>query len=170
MNRILIVHRDRQALDGLEKLLLNRANHQITLAETIDNALQALVHSSPGLVLLCLPLKNTSSRDAVAAFHSVEPKMPVVVLSSKGGTDETIQVIKAGAFDCLLEPYEEDDLLDVISQGLEAGRMMRSPVAISQPDTDTAGEAIIGRSKPIQEISKAIGRVAPTDATVLIPG
>jgi len=34
MNRILIVHRDRQALDGLEKLLLNRANHQITLAET----------------------------------------------------------------------------------------------------------------------------------------
>ena len=68
------------------------------------------------------------------------------------------------------EPYEEDDLLDVISQGLEAGRMMRSPVAISQPDTDTAGEAIIGRSKPIQEISKAIGRVAPTDATVLIRG
>jgi len=96
--------------------------------------------------------------------------MPVVVHSSKGGTDETIQVIKAGAFDCLLEPYEEDDLLDVISQGLEAGRLMRSPVAISQPDMDTAGEAIIGRSKLIQEISKAIGRVAPTDATVLIRG
>ncbi len=95
--------------------------------------------------------------------------MPVVVLSSKGGTDETIQVIKAGAFDCLLDPYDEDDLL-TISQGLEAGRLMRSPVAISQPETDTAGEAFIGRSKPIQEISKAIGRVSPTDATVLIRG
>ena len=34
MNRILVVHRDRQALDGLEKPLLNRADHQITLAET----------------------------------------------------------------------------------------------------------------------------------------
>jgi len=47
---------------------------------------------------------------------------------------------------------------------------MRSPVAISQPGTAASVEAIIGRSKPIQEISKAIGRVAPTDATVLIRG
>jgi len=170
MNRILVVNRDRHALERLEKLLLDRADHQITLADSIDAALEALVRSSPALVLLCLPLNNTPGRDAVAALRSVEPKMPVVVLSSKGGTDETIQVIKAGAFDCLLEPYEEDDLFDVISQGFEAGRLMRSPVAISQPDTDTPGEAIIGRSKPIQEISKAIGRVAPTDATVLIRG
>ncbi len=170
MNRILIVHRDRHALEGLEKLLLNRADLQITLADSVDAAMQHLVRSSPGLVLLCLPLAHTAGRDAVAAFRSVEPRMPVVVLSSKGGTDETIQVIKAGAFDCLLDPYEEDDLLNAISQGLEAGRLMRSPVAISQPDEDTAGEAFIGRSKPIQEISKAIGRVSPTDATVLIRG
>ena len=170
MNRVLVVHRDRQALNRLERLLLNRADHQVTLSETIDAALQTLVCSSPGLVLLCLPMPLTSGRDAVAALHSVEPKMPIVVLSSKGGTDETIQVIKAGAFDCLLEPYDEDDLLTAISQGLEAGRLMRSPVAISQPDTETTGEAFIGRSKPIQEISKAIGRVSPTDATVLIRG
>jgi len=170
MNRILVVNRDRRALDRLEKLLLDRADHQITLADSIDAALEGLVSSSPALVLLCLPLRNTTGPEAVAALHSVEPKMPVVVLSSNGGTDETIQVIKAGAFDCLLEPYEEDDLFDVICQGLEAGRLMRSPVAISQPDTNTPGEAIIGRSKPIQEISKAIGRVAPTDATVLIRG
>jgi DNA-binding NtrC family response regulator len=170
VNRILVVHRDRLALERLETLLLNRADLQITLTDTIDAAMQHLGRSSPGLVLLCLPLAGTPGRDAVAAFHSVEPRMPVVVLSSEGGADETIQVIKAGAFDCLLEPYDEDDLLNVIAQGLEAGRLMRSPVAISQPDTTTAGEAIIGRSKPIQEISKAIGRVSPTDATVLIRG
>ena len=170
MNRILVVNRDRGALARLENLLLDRADHQITLVDSMDAALQELVRRSPALVLLCLPLKNTPGREAVAALHSVEPKMPVVVLSSTGGTDETIQVIKAGAFDCLLDPYEEDDLFEVISQGLEAGRLMRSPVAISQPDTNTPGEAIIGRSKPIQQISKAIGRVAPTDATVLIRG
>jgi len=170
MNRILVVNRDRRALTRLESLLLDRADHQITLVDSIDTALQELVRSSPALVLLCLPLSSTPGRDAVTALHSVEPRMPVVVLSSKGGADETIQVIKAGAFDCLLEPYEDDDLFEIIAQGLEAGRLMRSPVAISQPDTNASGEAIIGRSKPIQQISKAIGRVAPTDATVLIRG
>lgn len=170
MDRILVVNRDRHTLDGLEKLLLDRADHQITLAENMDTALEALSDSNPDLVLLCLPLATTTGRDAVAAFHSVEPKMPVVVLSSTGGSDETIEVIKAGAFDCLLEPYDEDDLFDTIFQAIEAGRLIRSPVAISQPETDMVGDAIIGRSKPIQEISKAIGRVAPTDATVLIRG
>ena len=106
----------------------------------------------------------------MAAIHTVEPKMPVVVVSSQGGTDETIQVIKAGAFDYLLEPYSDDDLYDAIDQGLETGRLMRSPVAISEPRAETAGEAIIGRSKPMQEVSKAIGRIAPTNTTVLIRG
>ena len=170
MDRILVVHRDRQALEGLEKLLLDRADHQITLAENMESALDALTDNNPDLVLLCLPLAKTSGRDAVVAFHSVEPKMPVVVLSATGGADETIRVIKAGAFDCLLEPYDDEEFFGVISQAIEAGRLMRSPVAISQPDPGMTGDAIIGRSKPIQEISKAIGRVAPTDATVLIRG
>jgi two-component system nitrogen regulation response regulator GlnG len=170
MDRILVVHRDRRTLEQLEHRLLDRADHQITLAEDMDAALDGLTRSNPDLVLLCLPLKTTSARDAVAAFHAVEPRMPVVVLSSTGGSDETIQVIKAGAYDCLLEPYDEDDLFNTIIQAIEAGRLMRSPVAISQPEPNMVGDAIIGRSKPIQEISKAIGRVAPTDATVLIRG
>ena len=170
MNRVLVVHADLRELNRLERLLLDHADLQVTLAHTIDGALEELGRSCPGLVLLCLPLSDTAGREAVAALHLVDAKMPVVVLSSKGGTDETIQVIKAGAFDCLLGPVADDDLLEVIAQGLEAGRLMRSPVAISQPGASPDGEAIIGRSKPIQEISKAIGRVAPTDATVLIRG
>jgi two-component system nitrogen regulation response regulator GlnG len=170
MDRILLVHRDRPAREVLEKLLLERADHQITLAGNMGTALEALAVSNPDLVLLFLPLSPTSGPEAVAAFHQVEPRMPVVVISSTGGSGETIQVIKAGAFDCLLEPFDEDDLFTVITQAIEAGRLMRSPVALSQPDPDMTGDAIIGRSRPIQEIAKAIGRVAPTEATVLIRG
>jgi DNA-binding NtrC family response regulator len=170
MNRILVIHRERRGRARLEQLFLDRADHQVTLVESVDRGLDALGRSDPSLILLCLPLARTTGRDAVAAFHSVAPKMPVVVLSSEGGSDETIEVIKAGAFDCLLEPCPDDDLLDVIAQGLDWSRLMRSPVAITPPRTASPGEALIGRSRAMQEISKAIGRVAPTDATVLIRG
>jgi len=170
MDRILIVHHDRDALGDLERVLLDRGDHLISLATSVDQALASFGTRIPDVVLLCLPLVATAGRDAVAAFRSVEAKMPVVVLSAQGGTDETIGIIKAGAFDCLLEPCDRDDLAEVISQALEAGRMMRSPVAISEPDSRFTGEAIIGRSKPIQQVFKTIGRVAPTDATVLIRG
>jgi DNA-binding NtrC family response regulator len=169
VNRVLVVHTDRRELDRLERLFLDDADLQVTLATSIDHAARELERSGPSLVLLRLPLENTSGQEAVAALRALDSKMPIVVLSSDGGTDETIQVIKAGAFDCLLEPVADGDLLDVIAQGLEAGRLMRSPVAIA-PSSAGNGEAIIGRSKAIQEISKAIGRVASTDATVLIRG
>jgi len=170
VNRILVVHQDRRARRRLERLFLDRADHQASLVGSVDRALEEFNQNIPALILLCLPLSRTTGRDAVGAFHAIAPKMPVVVLSAQGGTDETIEVIKAGAFDCLLEPWSDDDLLEVIGQGLECGRLMASPVAISAPTAGTQGEAIIGRSKPIQKISKAIGRVAPTDATVLIRG
>ena len=47
---------------------------------------------------------------------------------------------------------------------------MRSRVELDVAPDTTAADAIIGKSKPMQEVYKAIGRVAPTDATVLIRG
>jgi len=170
VNRVLVVHRDRDSLHSLEKLLLDRADYRVSLSESIDDAVEQMADGHPNLVLLFLPLGDFSGRDAVAAIRASESKIPVVVVSAQGGTGETIQVIKAGAFDYLLEPVSEDDLLDTIAQGLETGRLMLSPVAITQAQGEAAGEAIIGRSKPMQEISKAIGRIAPTNTTVLIRG
>jgi DNA-binding NtrC family response regulator len=154
----------------LEKLLLDRADCRVSLADTIDDAVGRMADSRPNLVLLYLPLGDSSGREAVAALRASEPKIPVVVVSSQGGAGETIQTIKAGAFDYLLEPVSDDDLLDTIAEGLETARLMTSPVAISQTRDEAAGEAIIGRSKPMQDISKAIGRIAPTNSTVLIRG
>jgi len=170
VNRVLVVHENRGSLHGLEKLLLDRADYRVSLASSVDETVVQMKDGRPNLVLLYLPLGSFSGRDAVAAIRAHEPKMPVVVVSSQGGTGETIQVIKAGAFDYLLEPVTDDDLLDTIAQGVEAGRLMLSPVAISQTLGEAAGEAIVGRSKPMQEISKAIGRIAPTNSTVLIRG
>ncbi|MFA5112394.1 MAG: sigma-54 dependent transcriptional regulator, partial [Desulfobaccales bacterium] len=71
----------------------------------------------------------------------------------------------------VLKPFENiQDILALISQALEAGRFMRSRVELDVAPDSAAADVIIGRSKPMQEVYKAIGRVAPTDATVLIRG
>jgi DNA-binding NtrC family response regulator len=71
----------------------------------------------------------------------------------------------------ILKPFENiQDILTLISQALEAGRFMRSRVELDVAPDTTAADALIGKSNPMQEVYKAIGRVAPTDATVLIRG
>jgi DNA-binding NtrC family response regulator len=75
-----------------------------------------------------------------------------------------------GAFDYILKPFDIPDMLGNIRQAIEAGRFMRSPVNMDPRPDDIAGEAIIGRSRPMQEVYKSIGRVAATHATALIRG
>ena len=91
-------------------------------------------------------------------------------MTAYGTTDTAIEATKLGAFDYILKPFDIPEMLNVIQQALNAGRFMRSPVAMNAVPEGTSKEAIIGRSRAMQEIYKAIGRVSPTDATVLIRG
>jgi DNA-binding NtrC family response regulator len=109
--------------------------------------------------------------EAFRVMHEIEPKLPVIIMTAFGTTETAIEATKLGAFEYVLKPFENiQDILALIGQALEAGRFMRSRVEVDVAPDTAAADALIGKSKPMQEIYKAIGRVAPTDATVLIRG
>jgi DNA-binding NtrC family response regulator len=103
-------------------------------------------------------------------IHEMEPKLPVIIMTAYGTTETAIEATKMGAFDYILKPFDVPNMLTVISQALEAGRFMRSPVNVDAVPNGASGEAIIGRSPAMQDVYKAIGRVSSTEATVLIRG
>lgn len=96
------------------------------------------------------------------------PHQPSVIIMTVYGTIETaIEANKMGAFDYILKPFDTPDMLAVIKQALETGRFMRSPVDMDVSHDKAFREAIIGRSNSMQEVYKAIGRVAPTHVRVM---
>ena len=115
-------------------------------------------------------LPGMNGFDTFQAIHEIEPKLPVIIMTAYGTTETAIEATKRGAFDYILKPFDIPEMLSVISQALEASRFMRSPVAMNGTPDGTSREAIIGRSKAMQDVFKAIGRVSSTDATVLIRG
>ena len=125
----------------------------------------------PDLVIMDVRMPGMSGLEAFRAIHEIEPKLPVIIMTAYGTTETAIEATKMGAFEYVLKPFENiQDILALIAQALEAGRFMRSRVELDVAPDTAAADAIIGRSKPMQEVYKAIGRVAPTDATVLIRG
>ena len=92
-------------------------------------------------------------------------------MTAYGGTETAIEATKLGAFDYILKPFDIPDILRLIDQALNAGRLARARVAIAPDDTLPAQEdALVGQSRAMQEVFKAIGRAAPTEALVLIRG
>jgi DNA-binding NtrC family response regulator len=169
MDRILVVASSARQRGAIEELLLH-GDLRTAIADSVEDGLSIVRQSVPDVVLLVLPIDGASGLELLRSVHAIDPRLPVIIVTSRGTTDEAIETTKAGAFDYLIEPFDGTDLLRTIEHAIEAGRLMRSPVSLDQDSAAVAGDALIGRSRPMQEIYKAIGRVARTDSTVLVRG
>jgi nitrogen regulation protein NR(I) len=169
MGAILIVDDDPRLRQSFEKLL-TAEGHTVWTAPDGETALRLVQANSPEMVIMDIRMPGLSGLETFKALHRIEPKLPVIIMTAFGTTETAIETTKLGAFDYVLKPFEIPDILALIGKALEAGRFMRSRIAMDMPPDKVSGEAIIGKSKPMQEVYKSIGRVAPTDATVLLRG
>ncbi len=169
MGTILIVDDDAQLRQSFEKIL-SEEGHTVRTAATGEEGIDRVRQEVPDLVIMDVRLPGMDGLEAFRVIHELEPKLSVVIMTAHGTTDTAIEATKLGAYDYVTKPFEIPDMLALINQTLEAARLMRSPVEMDAPPKSTASEVLIGRSRAMQEVYKAIGRVAPTDATVLIRG
>ena len=169
MSDILIIDDDDQLRKSFHKLLTEEGYCSESAASG-EAGLKIIQKQIPDLVILDVRLPGMSGLETFQAIHKIEPKLPVIIMTAYGTTENAIEATKMGAFDYILKPFEIPDMLTVIKQALEANRFMRTPVDLDVTPDQASGEAIIGRSKLMQEVYKAIGRVASADATVLIRG
>jgi len=166
---ILIVDDDAQLRQSFSKLLTEEG-YTVQAASSGEEGISMVQDSLPDLVIMDVRLPGISGLEAFEAIHDEEPKLPVIIMTAFGTTETAIDATRIGAFDYILKPFEIPNMLALIEQALEAGRLMRSRVEMDAFPASPSSEALVGRSNPMQEIYKAIGRVAPTDATVLVRG
>lgn len=169
MSKILIIDDDDQLRKSFERLL-KEEGYQVISAPSGEAGLDKTEKENPDLVILDMRLPGMNGLETFQAIHRLEPKLPVIIMTAYGTTETAIEATKMGAFDYILKPFDIPEMLSIIRQALEANRFMRSPVDMDPGKKEYSREAIIGRSKPMQDVYKAIGRVASTDATVLIRG
>jgi len=169
MSAIIIIDDDDQLRKSFEKLLIEEG-YDVESAASGEAGLKLVREKVPDLIILDVRLPGMNGLETFQHIHEIEPKLPVIIMTAFGTTETAIEATKMGAFDYILKPFDIPDMLLVIGQALEAGRFMRSPVDMNAIPDNASGEALIGRSRPMQDVYKAIGRVSPTDATVLIRG
>jgi len=169
MSTILIIDDDDQLRKSFHKLL-SEEGYQAEGAASGEAGLEIIHNQLPDLVIVDVRLPGMTGLETFEAIHAIEPKLPVIIMTAFGTTETAIEATKMGAFDYILKPFEIPDMLAVIRQALEAGRFMRTPVQMNAAPDEATQEAIVGRSKSMQNVYKAIGRVSSTDATVLIRG
>ncbi|MFN3533977.1 MAG: sigma-54-dependent transcriptional regulator [Desulfatiglandales bacterium] len=169
METILIIDDDDQLRLSFEKIL-GQEGYRVIQAPSGEGGIKAVEEFEVDLVLLDIRLPGKSGMEVFEIIHEMDPKLPVIIMTAYGTTDMAIEAIKKGAFEYIFKPFDVPHMLETVKNGLKARRIMQKRVAIEEGADALVEEALIGKSRQMQEVYKTIARVAPTDATVLIRG
>jgi two-component system nitrogen regulation response regulator GlnG len=145
---------------------------EVVTASTGAEGLEIARERQPDAVVLDVRLPDRTGLEVLRELQALDARCPVVFITGHGTTDTAIEAMKLGAFDYLLKPLELSQLRTVLDRAFAISRLMhvRAIVAADGPADDDRADAIVGRCPAMQEVYKAIGRVAAQDVTVLITG
>lgn len=162
MDRIMVVDDDRRMRRKLERLLID-SGYRVIKAESGEMLLEAIGRTPLDLIIMEAHLPGHTGLETLAKLREDNHRLPVIILAKTAATGDVIKAATLGAFDYALKPFVDGEMLKMIGLALETGCFMRTPVSLDQEPVEASGDNLVGRSKPMQEIYKAIGRVAPTD-------
>ncbi|MBA3011679.1 MAG: sigma-54 dependent transcriptional regulator [Proteobacteria bacterium] len=169
MNRILVIDDDDQLRISFCKLL-KEEKYSVLGAASGEAGIEMVKQNPLDLIILDMRLPGIDGMETYKRIKNIDSKLPVIIVTAFGTTEIAIEATKLGAYDYVLKPFDVAEMLNLIKQAIEAGYFMRSPVELDASPDKQSGDAIIGQSKPMQKVYKAIGRVSQTDASVLIQG
>ena len=166
-NEILLVEDDSSLAASLERVL-TLAGYGVTVATSGDVGRERASENCFVAVVTDFKLPGLSGLDLVKQIHTMNGRVPIILMTAHGTAELAIEAIKWGAYDYLLKPFEMPDLLAMIAGAVAHNALSADPVEVSNKQAPSS--ALIGNSAPMQGVYKEIGRVAATPAAVLIQG
>src|SRR5690349_13977441 len=149
-----ILHFFRRAFPGPEIRLVTAAS--------AAQGLERMTRDRPDVILLDIDLPDQSGLEAFHRIRRLDPKVPVIFITGHGTTTTAIEAMSIGAYEYLLKPLELDSLCELVGRAIESSRLLRIPAVVAEEESaDGRSELLVGRCATMQEVYKAIGRVAP---------
>jgi two-component system nitrogen regulation response regulator GlnG len=174
MPTLLVVDDDPSILFAFKRAFRDPALKVLT-AETASEGFPLAREHKPDVVVLDIQLPDlpgpTPGLEMLRRLRELDARSPVIFITGRSTTDTAIEAMKLGAYEYLLKPLELPVLRQVVDKALAVSRQMHVPAVITRDEqVDDRADAIIGACPAMQEVYKAIGRVAAQDMTVLITG
>ncbi len=170
MDKILIVDDDGALAHTLELYFLGK-NIDVLVASNAGEALALWQKEGPDLILLDVQLPDMNGPQLLAKSRELKLKGDVVMITAFQDTEATLHALSLGAIDYLYKPLDLDDL-DLLIKKIDLRKKEKERI---EKLTHVVKEAykprqIVGRSKGILNVVKAIVQVSKSPSTVLIEG
>ncbi len=171
--KILVVDPDRFTGETLKDWFKN-TGHRFLFVDTGKKALELIESTEFEVVLSEFNLPGLSGFDLVRQVALNRPHLPVVIITAKYDSRTAIEVVRAGAYDFLTKPLEKTEVHRTLEEAIQSSRSAANLVTIGSEkglgDSFHTADSLMGESRAMMDVYKALGRLSATPVTVLIEG
>lgn len=161
---IWVIDDDRSIRWVLERAL-RKADMHVTCFANGDGILESLQHEQPDVILTDIRMPGIDGLELLRQVTSRYPGLPVIIMTAHSDLDSAVAAFQDGAFEYLPKPFDLDEAVSQVSRACRRGREERA-----EEISVTRGPDIIGEAPAMQDVFRAIGRLARSNITVLING
>ena len=165
--RILVIDDEAAIRDSL-RMTLEYEGYECILAATGPEGLTLADRELPDLVLLDVKMPGMDGLEVLERLRAAHETLPVIVVSGHGTISTAVEATKKGAFDFIEKPFASDRVLLSLRNALDQ-RQLRDENRTLKRAVEVRHQ-MIGDSAALRSVMTAIGKAAPTNATVLIQG
>src|SRR5579872_2371558 len=166
-SRILVIDDEAAIRDSL-RMTLEYQGYEFLGAATGQEGLALAERESPDLVFLDIKMPGMDGIEVLERLHAMNEAMPVVIISGHGTASTAFEAANKGAFDFIEKPFATEKVLVTLRNALDQ-RQLRDENRTLKKAVEVRHQ-MIGESAGLKHVMGAIGRAAPTNATVLIQG
>ncbi|HXY54229.1 MAG TPA: sigma-54 dependent transcriptional regulator [Nitrospirota bacterium] len=160
--------------DSLRRVIefsLTEAGYNVQAAASGEKGLALFETGSFDAVITDITMPGMSGMEVLAKIHQRDEALPVLVITAYGTIENAVEAMKRGAFDYVTKPFNRDELRLALNKALRMRRLEKENVELRAEITDRYRfQSIVGNSQKIKEVLEIAGRVAASEASVLITG
>ncbi len=165
--RILVVD-DEAAIRDSMRMILEYEGYEFLGAPSGQDAIAAVERDAPDMVFLDIKMPGMDGLDVLSRIKNISDQLPVVMISGHGTVGTAVEATKLGAFDFIEKPLASDRVLLTIRNAIDQSRLRDENRSLRR--AMEVRHEMVGASPALKRIVDAVGRAAPTNATVLIQG
>ena len=133
--------------------------------EAAEPALDALRRDAPDVLITDIRMPGASGLELLKRIRAARPELPVIVMTAHSGLGSAVSAYEGGAFEYLPKPFDIDQAVALVRRAA-SGASPGSPAGAAAPRIPE----LLGRAPAMQQVFRAIGRLARSSVTVLITG
>lgn len=147
---------------------------QLYLESDCESAIKKVLTEHPSVAIIDINLPKKSGFEVLQQIKKIDPGLSVIMATAHNTTQNAIEAMKHGAYDYVTKPFDMKKLKSTVQKAIECNLLNRKVRFTKErehlPEPDIDEDVMIGSSPEMIEIWKMVGKIADSDATVLIQG